>query len=309
MPRLDQQTTRGIALIKLLLIIGALLLVSGVGYLLLGENLLDSISPSQQKTPASAQTTTDSATPALPPSPDLTQLAAVVSSLAGSKPSAATALRPEPVVNKQPIKLALIPAQSLPDLDNSDSLFRAALSQLDPTQQLIGWLIDEEMIRKLVVTIDNMAEGRVPRKHSLLRPLKDRFRASEKGDQIWLDGYNYSRYNPYVELLSSLDSQDLVDLYRRYYPQMQQAYAELGYPGKRFHDRVLLALEHLQQSPVFSRALALAQPSVMYTFADPELEQLSPVHKQMLRLGPVNARRVLDVVSVLRAELLQLQHE
>ncbi|MEH6470042.1 MAG: DUF3014 domain-containing protein [Halopseudomonas sp.] len=306
MPQCSKLAVRGIALVQLLLVVVALLLLAGVGYLLLNDQPFEFSSPPLPPSSSPLQRTpviTESIAPALSSS--------AVASPAAVEPIAPTteSLRPEQVLNREPATLSATATEPEANLNSSDSPFRSALAQLDPTQQLLNWLVDEELIRKLVVTIDNMASGSIPRKHSLLLPMNDRFRASEKGPQTWLDGYNYSRYNTYVELLSAIDSRQWIELYRHYYPQMQQAYAELGYPRKAFHDRVLLALDHLLQSPVSSRALALAQPSVMYTFADPELEQLSAVHKQMLRLGPVNARRVLDAMTVLRAELVQLQHK
>lgn len=301
MPVRLSPAARGIAFVQMLLFVVVLVLLAGVAYLLLSDQTLDVV-PSPPPSANGGYT-------AEPAAQDSSSLASGVAATTdtGATASQLSLLRPEQVVNRQ--LLALTADQSLPDLNHSDSQFRAALAQLDPAQKLISLLIDEELIRKLVVSVDNMADGRVLRKHSLLLPMSDRFRASVKGEEIWLDGNNYSRYSGYVELLSAIDAEQWVGLYRDYYPQMQQAYAELGYPRKAFHDRVLLALEHLLQSQMSGRALALAQPSVMYTFADPALEQLSAVHKQMLRLGPVNARRVLDSLTLLRAELVQLQHE
>ncbi|MEH6823216.1 MAG: DUF3014 domain-containing protein [Motiliproteus sp.] len=302
MPASFYPVARGIALVQMLLIVVALVLLAGVAYLLLTDQTLESV-PTLRPGASSGYT----AEPAVPEATARAPVVVGVTDVETKSSPISAPLRPEPVVNLQPQVLAVTVDPSLPDLNHSDSRFRAALAQLDPTQKLISLLVDEELIRKLVVSIDNIADGRLQRKHSLLLPMNDPFRASVKGEEMWLDGYNYSRYSGYVELLSAIDAEQWVGLYRDYYPQMQQAYAELGYPRKAFHDRVLLALEHLLQSPVSGRALALAQPSVMYTFADPELEQLSAVHKQMLRLGPVNARRVLDAVIPLRARLVQLQ--
>ncbi len=300
---------RGIVLVQLLLMVVTLLLLVGVAVLMFREHApvgveswLQRMLPQQQ---SSSESSPESAATGL--GVDLSRRAEVLNPISGSASlPASSALRPEPAMPPQ-VALSLQPDPSLPDLNSSDALFGAALAQLDPTQRLISLLIDEELIRKLVVSIDNMAQGRISRKHSVLRPMTDRFRASEKGEEIWLDDHNYSRYQLYVESLTAIDSRQWVALYQRYYPQLQQAYAELGYPRQAFHDRVLLALDQLLQSPVITRALPLAQPSVMYTFADPELEQLSAVHKQMLRLGPVNAHRLLASLRVLRIKLAQLR--
>ena len=42
----------------------------------------------------------------------------------------------------------------------------------------------------------------------------------------------------------------------------------------------------------------------MYRYADPQLEQLSAVQKQLLRMGPDNIRRIKAQARVIRSGLL-----
>lgn len=310
---------RGLALVQVLLLLVTLLLAVGVGYLILhrpaDEPLIKgtdraavdvpSQPPAHQASPPSMTTFKPQNVAAISSQP----IKANPAPEANAEPSVAPVQQPKRPVLITPTSSSnlLGSDSSLPSLDNSDRSFRQSLAQLDSSQVILDWLIDEELIRKFVVTVDNMVAGKIPRKHSPLRPMADKFRPSVKGEQIWLDGYNFSRYNSYLGLLEQIDSQNWVEIYRRYYPLMQQAYAELGYPRQQFHDRVLKALDHLLAAPVKPRALALAQPSVMFVYADPQIEQLSAVHKQMLRIGPVNAARVMELAAVLRAELERLE--
>ncbi|MEH6624960.1 MAG: DUF3014 domain-containing protein [Motiliproteus sp.] len=203
---------------------------------------------------------------------------------------------------KAPVK------KPLPSLNNSDREIRAVLVSLDATLLLTDWLVDEELVRKFVVMVDNMAAGNIPRKHSVIRPLSTSFRALEQGEQMFLDGYSFGRYGPYVDMLSALNASQVSALYRRYYPLMQQAYGELGYPRESFHERLLVAMDHLLDSPVREGNIELKRPSVMFKYADPELEQLSDVHKQMLRMGPENTRKLINRLTVLRSTLRLLGH-
>ena len=198
--------------------------------------------------------------------------------------------------------------KKLPALDNSDREIRDVISSLDSTLLLADWLIDEELVRKFVVMVDNMANGEIPSKHSVIRPLTTSFRAVEQGDQIFLDGYNFGRYAPYIDLLVTIDSRKISQLYQRYYPLMQQAYGELGYPRKSFHKRLIMAIDHLLDSPIKRESIELVRPSVMFKYADPGLEELSDVHKQMLRMGPENSRKLINQITVLRSSLVRLQH-
>jgi hypothetical protein len=59
------------------------------------------------------------------------------------------------------------------------------------------------------------------------------------------------------------------------YPLFQRAYADLGFPKARFHDRLLAAIDDMLEAPVPTGAVKLVRPKVLYQFADPELEGLS----------------------------------
>ena len=47
----------------------------------------------------------------------------------------------------------------------------------------------------------------------------------------------------------------------------------------------------------------LVQPKVLYEYADPALENLPPLEKQLLRLGPKNLKRLKTYLVRLRSEL------
>ncbi|MGZ8931621.1 MAG: DUF3014 domain-containing protein, partial [Methylosarcina sp.] len=64
------------------------------------------------------------------------------------------------------------------------------------------------------------------------------------------------------------------------------------------------AAAEIISAPIRTERLAVVRPSVHYKFADPALEALNPVHKQMLRLGPENTkiiqnklRRLVEALS------------
>jgi hypothetical protein len=60
-------------------------------------------------------------------------------------------------------------------------------------------------------------------------------------------------------------------------------------------------------TPEIEEPIALTRKSVMYKYADPQLEQLTPMQKQLLRMGPDNIRRIKEQARALRAGLLNQQ--
>lgn len=55
-------------------------------------------------------------------------------------------------------------------------------------------------------------------------------------------------------------------------------------------DIIRAAVGKILQAPIVKGKVAVVRPSVRYKFADPKLEKLSALDKQMLRMGPENTQ-------------------
>ena len=196
-------------------------------------------------------------------------------------------------------------AKPLPPLDESDSDLSTALEDAGGPPGLDDLFVPKDLIRKFVVVVDNLPNRRVPVEQLPLRPPAGQFKTMTLADRVYLDPRNFVRYDRYLEFLEGLDNVVLVKLYRRYYPLFQQAYEELGYPGRYFNDRLVVAIDDLLAAPTVEGPIELVQPSVFYKFADPKLESLSAGQRLMLRMGPDNAVRVKGKLTELRAALTQ----
>jgi hypothetical protein len=63
-------------------------------------------------------------------------------------------------------------------------------------------------------------------------------------------------------------------------------------------------LDVILATPEIDDPIPLQHKSVMYTYADPELEKLPSVQKQLLRMGPENTRRIKAQAQLVRNGLL-----
>ena len=183
-------------------------------------------------------------------------------------------------------------AEALPPLDQSDEVVRAAFFGLNWKPGLSSLFLNEEMIRRFVVQVDNIAQGRLIAEQSLFKGLSKDFAAKAKGQGYQLDKANYQRYQPYLDLLESVPPQQVAALYKQFYPLLQAAYLELGYPEQQFDDRLQQAIKVLLNAPEITDEPDLMLPSVHYAFADAEIEQLGLAQKQMVRLGQANQQRL-----------------
>ncbi|HET9863139.1 MAG TPA: DUF3014 domain-containing protein [Steroidobacteraceae bacterium] len=214
---------------------------------------------------------------------------------------------PEAAPAEPPIKHPL-PApdtdQALPPLDESAKPLQGALEDLAGKQAVERYLVPEDLIRHIVVTIDNLPNEKVAERLRPLKPVPGAFVAGGTEDARVLDPANYDRYKPLVQLLRSTDTQRLVDIYTRYYPLFQEAYENLGHPPQYFNDRLIEVIDHLLAAPELQGPIALTQPSVQYEYADAALESLSAGQKILVRMGRENAGVVKAKLRELRQRLV-----
>ena len=165
--------------------------------------------------------------------------------------------------------------------------------------------------RRLVATIDNLGRTSASARMWPLNPAPGQFTVEKRDDASFVSPDNGLRYTPYVLLAETADLRQVVALYTRIYPQLQQAYEELGYPGRYFNDRLVQVIDQLLATPEVDEplevrlppldpSLHVPRPWVLYEFADPALQSLSAGQKMLLRMGPVNERRIKARLAELR---------
>lgn len=212
------------------------------------------------------------------------------------------AMPPGDVEIAHPVAVPPGPAP-LPVLAQSDPEILAALVEMLDHATLTQYFQLESMARKFVVGVDNLAAGKLTPQNRLIKPVPGTFAVVETAQEIVLDAANYQRYTPLVNVLTGLDVTQVARVYRQFYPLLQQAYEDLGYPSRYFNDRLIAAIDHLLTASPLEPPIALEQPKVFYRFADPELEASSAGHKILFRVGPNHMVRVQQWLSALRAEL------
>ncbi len=197
----------------------------------------------------------------------------------------------------------------LPTLEESDRTLHEALGGLFEKGGNSGILLLEDLIRRVVVTVDNLPRERVSRRLAPIKPASGQLLTTGRGDQLAVSPHNAARYTPYVVLAEGVDLRYLVALYVRFYPLFQQAFEDLGYPEGYFNDRVVAVIDHLLATPRVEGPVRLIQPKVLYEFADPELERRSAGQKFLIRMGPENAERIKARLRELRQLLVAEEAE
>ena len=192
---------------------------------------------------------------------------------------------------------------ALPPLNESNQPLQLALTDLIGKESVERFVYSKDLARQVVATIDNLTTEKVAERLRPVRPAPGTFAVNGPEEAPVLDPANYARYQPMVQVLSSLDTQRLVEGYVRYYPLFQEAYENLGHPPEYFNDRVIEVIDHLLATPELKEPIALAQPNVLYVFADPAIESRSAGQKLLIRMGSDNAAKVKAKLRELRTAL------
>lgn len=218
---------------------------------------------------------------------------------------APVAAAPEADTIKHPLAEPEKPAP-LPPLNESDAPMQGELADLIGPQSVEKFFLTEDLVRHVVVSVDNLSTEKVAERLRPVKPAPGKFEVSGTDDALVLDPSNYERYKPAVQLIRSIDAKRLAGTYARNYPLFQEAYESLGHPPKYFNDRLIEVIDHLLQTPDVRDPIALAQPNVQYEFADPKLEALTAGQKTLIRMGSDNAAAVKAKLRELRVALLAL---
>jgi Protein of unknown function (DUF3014) len=224
-------------------------------------------------------------------------------------PAAATPMpqpAPAPTPPPAPPAPAAEPAEPLPALDQSDETASSALVELLGQSAVQRFLVPEQIVRRIVVTIDNLPREKLPLQTRPINPTPGQFVTTGGEDAPVLAAENFARYRPFIALVDSIDADAMVALYARFYPLLDEAYQSLGNADGSFDARLRAVIDHLLAAPEPNGPIRLARPNVLYVYADPDLEARSAGQKLLIRIGRENELVVKGKLAEVRDALPSL---
>lgn len=186
----------------------------------------------------------------------------------------------------------------LPSLNDSDGFVRGQAADFNLPSI---WTVDNDLVRRFAILIENAGKGEVPPKRlglSVLSPA-EKFPVRQDGDRFFADPSGYGRYDAYLDQLERLDPETLAAFVNLLSPLLNEALGETGYAGGA-QGAALAAIDQALAAPVVEGDIELVRPGLMFQYADPALESLGGLQKQLLRMGPRNTRRLQAYLERLR---------
>ncbi|HMQ71949.1 MAG TPA: DUF3014 domain-containing protein [Rubrivivax sp.] len=250
--------------------------------------------------------------PALPPAPaaPAAEPAGAAPTASAPPPPASTPSPATPPVDDTAVQAPPAPPTTVAPLAADDASVRQALTGLLGREAVLALLQADGFAERVVATVDALPRGHAAPRLWPVHPAEGRFTVD--GGRI--AAANEQRYAPFVRMVERLDPAAAAGLYRRLQPQLQAAYENLGYPGRRFDDRLLEVVDHLLATPQpdsppavtlteVKGPIAPERPWVRYEYADPALESRSAGQRILLRLGDAQRRSLIDWLRAFRAQV------
>lgn len=199
----------------------------------------------------------------------------------------------EEALNNEPAMVELAEPEPQPEpLDTSDGTVKTQLLSLANYEAAAKLLVNDDLLQRFVVFTENIANKAIATNHQVVMPPEEAFRTYEQSGKTYIDAASFKRYTPYVDTLTSMDTDGLIVMFDTYKPALQDIFAEIGDPSDNFKFVMVDAINHLLDTPEVPVPIEVHTESVMFKFKDERLENLSGPQKQLLRTGPENMRRI-----------------
>ena len=180
------------------------------------------------------------------------------------------------------------PSGPVPTVDPGRA--RSLLGSVSSNALFQRWLAEGDALRRWAVVTDNLSEGVSPRAQlGFLAPSRP-FSTVTRGGQTYIDPASYQRYDEFADAVTSVNAEALARVYRELHPVLEGIYRSLGYPNASLDAVSARALHRIASAPVKDGDVQVIGQKGYFALADPQLEELGPVEKHLLRMGPRNTR-------------------
>ena len=222
---------------------------------------------------------------------------------AGAPAAAANATARAVTGTEAPIDKGAAPVD-LPPLDQMDAFLRPLLATLTSRPELARWLATDDLIRQMAAAIDQASAGASPARDLKVIAPAGAFAATRSGRRRTIDPSTYRRYDGLVSAITSMDPAAVARIYDTIRPRLNEAFQGMGNRGGNVDDAVRQALDILLDTPIVEDPIEITEgDGAAWVYADPALESLAATQKQLLRMGPAHAGKLLAWLKAFQSAL------
>ena len=189
--------------------------------------------------------------------------------------------------------------------ETGDRYARESIDAVNGGKALAQFVAGDYVVERAVAIIDALRRGEVPYKLLPVGKPSTTFPISDNGLRVTLDTAGFSRYDGFAQWVGGLDTTALVSLLNDYEMIATQALTRMGVSDFDIRSAVLAATTQILSTPQVAVDAELMRREANWVYMDPELEALSSLQKQVLRMGPENADIVQQKARDIRGALLE----
>ena len=197
-----------------------------------------------------------------------------------------------------------IPPAPVVSEETGDQYARESIDAVNGGKALAQFVAGDYVVERAVAIIDALRRGEVPYKLLPVGKPSTTFPISDNGLRVTLDTAGFSRYDGFAQWVGGLNTPALVSLLNDYEMIATQALTRIGVTGFDIRSAVLAATTQILSTPQVGADAELMRREANWVYMDPELEALSSLQKQVLRMGPENADIVQQKARDIRGALL-----
>ena len=188
--------------------------------------------------------------------------------------------------------------------ETGDRYARESIDAVNGGKALAQFVAGDYVVERAVAIIDALRRGEVPYKLLPVGKPSTTFPISDDGLRVTLDAAGFDRYDGFAQWVGGLDTTALVSLLNDYEMIATQALTRMGVSDFDIRSAVLAATTQILSTPQVAVDAELMRREANWVYIDPELEALSSLQKQVLRMGPENADIIQQKARNIRGVLL-----
>ena len=188
--------------------------------------------------------------------------------------------------------------------ETGDRYARESIDAVNGGKALAQFVAGDYVVERAVAIIDALRRGEVPYKLLPVGKPSTTFPISDDGLRVTLDAAGFDRYDGFAQWVGGLDTTALVSLLNDYEMIATQALTRMGVSDFDIRSAVLAATTQILSTPQVAVDAELMRREANWIYIDPELEALSSLQKQVLRMGPENADIIQQKAREIRGVLL-----
>ncbi|MBT5134830.1 MAG: DUF3014 domain-containing protein [Halieaceae bacterium] len=198
-----------------------------------------------------------------------------------------------------------IPPAPVVSEETGDQYARESIDAVNGGKALAQFVAGDYVVERAVAIIDALRRGEVPYKLLPVGKPSTTFPISDNGLRVTLDTAGFSRYDGFAQWVGGLDTPALISLLNDYERIATQALTRMGVTDFDIRSALLAATTQILSTPQVAVDTELMRREANWVYMDPELEALSSLQKQVLRMGPENADIVQQKARDIRGALLE----